>query len=272
VTVNAAGTSLTATSPAGSGAVDVQVTNPLGTSPAVAADQFTYTNPTVSIGAVSQNEGTGSNTQMNFPVTLSSASPSTVTVSYQTADGTAAAPGDYTATSGTLSFSPGTTSLNIPVTVVADTTPETNETFSVQLTSATNATGTPTSATGTIVNDDAAPVLRSPTSFQVKVPPTTGEEVPHTFSVTTPCSMALTSFPCVVSEEEPPMQWHLDSNKFGTKDFDFTWDQTTGHFTITIDNSQVGATLTLTYHAIDGTGVSSLSNEVTLTIHLIANS
>ncbi len=36
------GTQLTVTSPAGSGTVDVRVTTPLGTSPAVIADQFSY--------------------------------------------------------------------------------------------------------------------------------------------------------------------------------------------------------------------------------------
>src|SRR6476620_367415 len=35
-------TSITATSPAGSGTVDVTVTDPLGTSPASSADQFTF--------------------------------------------------------------------------------------------------------------------------------------------------------------------------------------------------------------------------------------
>ena len=49
VTVNGAGTSLTATSPAGSGTVDVKATTAGGTSPATAADQFTYVvAPTVS--------------------------------------------------------------------------------------------------------------------------------------------------------------------------------------------------------------------------------
>jgi hypothetical protein len=41
-TINSA-TQITATSPAGSGTVDVRVTTGAGTSPAVAADQFTYT-------------------------------------------------------------------------------------------------------------------------------------------------------------------------------------------------------------------------------------
>jgi hypothetical protein len=43
--VSCGATSCTATSPAGSGTVDVRVTTMVGTSPVVAADQFTYTSP-----------------------------------------------------------------------------------------------------------------------------------------------------------------------------------------------------------------------------------
>lgn len=52
-----------------------------------------------------------------FTVTLSSSSTAVVTVQYATEGGTARSPGDFTAVSGTLSFSPGTTTKNVPVTV-----------------------------------------------------------------------------------------------------------------------------------------------------------
>jgi hypothetical protein len=42
VTVNARGTSLTVSSPAGSGTVDVTVTTPAGISPLRPGDRFTY--------------------------------------------------------------------------------------------------------------------------------------------------------------------------------------------------------------------------------------
>jgi hypothetical protein len=45
VVVNGAGTSITATAPAGSGSVDVRVTTPAGTSPTGAADRFKYIPP-----------------------------------------------------------------------------------------------------------------------------------------------------------------------------------------------------------------------------------
>ncbi len=47
---------------------------------------------------------------VDFTVTLSAASTKTVTIAYATKDGTAHAGTNYTATSGTLTFAPGTTS------------------------------------------------------------------------------------------------------------------------------------------------------------------
>ncbi len=63
VTVNAAGTQITATSPAGTGQVDVTVTGPGGESTPVAADEFTY----MSVTAVSPAEGP---TDGGTPVTI----------------------------------------------------------------------------------------------------------------------------------------------------------------------------------------------------------
>ena len=80
----------------------------------------------------------------------------TVTVNYATANGTATAPGDYAAKSGTLTFPPGTTILNILLSVVADGVAEPNETFYVNLSGATNATLSDSQGSLTIFNDDPA--------------------------------------------------------------------------------------------------------------------
>ena len=63
-----------------------------------------------------------------------------MTVDYATADGSAVAPGDYAAASGTLTFSAGQTAKQIVVAVNGDTTVETTETFTVNLSNPTNAT------------------------------------------------------------------------------------------------------------------------------------
>ena len=68
---------------------------------------------------------------------------------------TAKAPGDYAATSGTLTFAPGETAKTLTVQVNGDTSNEPNETFNLNLKNATgNATIADGHAVGTIVNDD----------------------------------------------------------------------------------------------------------------------
>jgi hypothetical protein len=110
--------------------------------------------PSLSISDVSIAEGTGGTTTAVFTVTLSAASGQTVTVNYATANGTAGAPGDYTATSGTLTIAAGSTTGTIPVSILPDAITEPNETFTVTLTAPTNATLLKASGQGTIINDD----------------------------------------------------------------------------------------------------------------------
>ena len=84
-----------------------------------------------------------------------------MTVRYGTANGTAVAgrTGDYTATSGTLTFNAGETSKTIAVSVRNDTLVEANETFSVQLSGASGATIATGTGIGTIINDDGVAAL-----------------------------------------------------------------------------------------------------------------
>ncbi len=111
--------------------------------------------PELSIADVSQDEGDTGTTNFDFTVTLSHASNQTVTVAYATQDGTATvADNDYQAVSGTLTFDPGQTQKTISVPVTGDLKVEDHETFSVLLSSPTNATILDGTGTGTIENDD----------------------------------------------------------------------------------------------------------------------
>ena len=103
--------------------------------------------PELSVADVSVAEAAGSAT---MTVSLSAASGKIVTVDYATADGTAVAPGDYTATSGSLEFTPGDTSKQVPVTIISDTADEDDETFTFTLSGEDNATLATASATVTI--------------------------------------------------------------------------------------------------------------------------
>jgi hypothetical protein len=87
----------------------------------------------VDIGDVALTEGQSGTMLASFPVTLSRASVQPVTVQYATADGTATAPSDYTATSGVLTFNPGETAKTVAVVVNADLVDEPDETFFLNL-------------------------------------------------------------------------------------------------------------------------------------------
>jgi chitinase len=115
--------------------------------------------PTISVASVSVCEGTSKYpTKMRFTVTLSAPAPAGgVTVSYTTADGTAAADSDYTAASGTLTFAPGQRTKTVDVLIVADSVDELDETLSLRLSAPSGATLGADVATGTIVDDDVPP-------------------------------------------------------------------------------------------------------------------
>ncbi|HEV7377640.1 MAG TPA: Calx-beta domain-containing protein [Pyrinomonadaceae bacterium] len=121
-------------------------------------DQPPPTPPTISINDVAVTEGNTGTTDAIFTVSLSAVSNSTVTVKYDTADGTATtANSDYQSKSGTLTFAPGESSKTISVAVNGDTSVEPDETFSVNLSAPTNATIADAQGIGTIRNDDVPP-------------------------------------------------------------------------------------------------------------------
>ena len=91
-------------------------------------------------------------------VNLSLASSGTITVDYATSDITAVAGMDYTAASGTLTFTPGETSKTITITLLNDTVYELTEHFRVTLSNPTGAALSAASlANVNIANDDAVP-------------------------------------------------------------------------------------------------------------------
>jgi Calx-beta domain/WD40-like Beta Propeller Repeat len=128
-----------------------------------AADQASR----ISINDASLVEGDSGQTAFRLTVSLDQAQPAPVTVDFATADGTATAPSDYTATNGTLTFAPGETAKTVTVQVNGDTAVEPDETFAVNLTNATgNATIADATGVGTIVNDDQ-PVIAAPSRISI---------------------------------------------------------------------------------------------------------
>ena len=96
----------------------------------------------------------GTDETIDFTVSLSRTSSGSVTVDYETADGTATAGSDYTARSGTLTFAPGDTSKTVAVAVLDDAVDEGEETLTFRLANATGARIADGTATGTIANSD----------------------------------------------------------------------------------------------------------------------
>lgn len=125
--------------------------------------------PTLSVSDVSITEGNTGSASAVFTVGLSASSTSTITVKYATTAGTAASPGDYTATNGTLTFAPGQTSKTITVNVAGDSAVEADEAFYVDLSAPSGATLSRSRGTGTIKNDDVAPTPPASGDFQFQV-------------------------------------------------------------------------------------------------------
>jgi hypothetical protein len=108
---------------------------------------------------VTVTEGDSGTVAATFTVTLAPISGRSVSVGYATANGTAQAPGNYQAGSGSLTFTAGQTTKQVTVFVNGDQLDEVDETFFINLTSPTNATLADGQGVGTITDDDALPSL-----------------------------------------------------------------------------------------------------------------
>ena len=120
---------------------------------------YEYTPPALSISDVTLTEGNSGTTNADFAVTLFGNPTQTVTVDYATADGSAVAGSDYTSADDTLTFVAGGAKQSVLVGVIGETTYENDETFSVGLSNATNATILDATGLGSILNDDPQPTL-----------------------------------------------------------------------------------------------------------------
>lgn len=119
---------------------------------------FPASPPNVEINESSTiNEGEGS---VNFTISLSaSAAPHKVVVNYATADGTATQGSDYTSTVGTVTFEPGVTTKVISVPILSDGLDEFDETFKLNVQSASPGIIIRSQSTATIVDDDPSPSI-----------------------------------------------------------------------------------------------------------------
>jgi hypothetical protein len=115
----------------------------------------TATVPAFSVVDTTVNENAGS---VTIHITKSGGNGTGSSLSYTTANGTATAGSDYTATSGSITFSATDTDKTVSVPITNDTSVEGNETFSLNITAVSNATIT-RSGSVTIVDSQISPSL-----------------------------------------------------------------------------------------------------------------
>jgi hypothetical protein len=109
--------------------------------------------PTLDVLAAAAPEGTAA-PGLFFSLSLTRPATQDVVVSYATADGTAAAGSDYTATSGTLTIPAGAGSGAVVVPIQGDTLSEGDETLQLQVSVLSGATLRTPLVTGTILDDE----------------------------------------------------------------------------------------------------------------------
>ncbi len=143
---------------------NIDLSNPVNATISDNQSEVTITDdegtPVLSVADASTSDETATN--LVATVSLSEPSSQTITVDYATSDDTATAGDDYTAISATpLTFNPGDVSKTVNIAILSDVIDENDETFTLTLSSPTNATVSTTAgaATMTIVDDDNAPTI-----------------------------------------------------------------------------------------------------------------
>src|SRR5207245_1771775 len=127
----------------------IRILNALGQAPVVQFDSATY--------SVDENGGSATIT-----VTRSGVLSGVLTVRYATSNGTATAPADYTAKSGTLTFNAGVTLKTFTIPIINDTLDESDETVNLTLCDPTGggALGTEDSGVMPSIGRDSGGVLQ----------------------------------------------------------------------------------------------------------------
>lgn len=182
---------------------DATVGDGTGTARIVDADEASVDNPVINVAAGTVVEGDVGKRRAQFHVQLSRPPVSNVTISYVTADFTAAAPADYTAKlPGTVVFAPGQISKTIDVLVNSNTTADNDRwlTLNVGVISGSPVEELGMSVDAFIVNDDTGAVPCAPGTYSEDgVEPCV--PAPAGFFVDT--AGALSATPCALGTYQP---------------------------------------------------------------------
>jgi len=151
----------------------------------------TTLSPYLSVGDATVTQGAGVANNAVFAVHLTSPSANPVTVKYATSNGSAGVGVDYTATNGTLTFPPATTTQSVTVPITAVSGFQNSKNFYVSLSAPTNATIADGQGQATILNANHTAYITSddvtiaePASGTATVNVPVGLTSPSTFPVT----------------------------------------------------------------------------------------
>jgi hypothetical protein len=154
--------------------------------------------PAFVVTDTSADEGIASG-KITFTVVMTSSSGGTQTVDYATQDAAAVAGSDYTATSGTLTFTGGQTSKTVDVVITNDSLNEADETLNLILSNG-SVTITDNTGVGTILDDDAEPTISvsdasaaenaGPLGFTISLSAASGQEVDVDYATTDGSALA----------------------------------------------------------------------------------
>ena len=130
------------------------ITGPAGTTTATVNNcQISINDPAAIV------EGTGSNSNASFTVSLSHASKTAITLNWASVNGTATAPADYGNGAGTLTIAANATTATINRPVIGDSLDENDENFHIDLSNASAGSLSDSRGTATITDDDSAPTV-----------------------------------------------------------------------------------------------------------------
>ena len=201
--------------------------------------------PALTIKDTELTESDSGSTNMNFTITLSEVSNTSVTVDYQTTNDTATAGSDYTQTFGTLTFPPGSTEQTITIPILGDTTAEPDETFFLTLTNSSGAIIRKAQAIGAILtNDFTTPVLSGSTNQNASQNSTfryqiIASNLPATFSLVGNYPLGM-----VIDSETGLIEWT---------------PATTGTFSYTVRSENLAGSDTRTFNISVNSGTDTMS-------------
>ena len=241
--------------------------------------------PRITISDVAVVEGNTGTANATFTVTRTGGT-GAFTLGFTTANGTATAGSDYETRAGLIEFSEGDTTRTITVPINGDTLGEANETFFVNLTTATDgAIIDDGQGVGTIINDDVTLISQiqgnSYYSPLLRASGVSGFNVASSFTVTV--SAIVTALDGVGNRQGFYLQEELadqDSNPFSSEGI-FVVTRTDGNVGSTLATAapglQVGDRVTLTANIVEYQGfntnlpITALINPTGITINSSGN-